>query len=79
MIGSNNYKVTNSITNESAKRNTIVDEGILKTLLEECRYFHDLVVLEPSDDNAINTIQVNKDLFSYDKDFEINITRDDII
>ena len=65
--------------NESVKRNTIVDEGILETLTKDCRYLHDLIVQGSSDDNVINTIQVNKDLFNYDDDFEIKITNDDIV
>ena len=79
VIGSNNGRAVNTMTNEAAKRNTIVDEGILKTLPKECRYFHDLIAQDPSDANIINTIQVNKELFKYDEDFEIKIRNDEII
>ena len=74
-----NDKVVNTMSDESAKRKSIVDEEILKTLTSECRYFHDLILKMLSNDSAINAIQVNKDLFTYDEDFEIHITMDDII
>lgn len=74
-----NDKVVNTMANETAKSKSIVDEEILKTLTSECRYFHDLVLQMLSNDSAINAIQVNKDLFTYDEDFEIHITMDDII
>lgn len=68
-----------TMTNESTKRKPIVDEEILRALSGECRYFHDLVAQTLSDDNVINAIQVNKDLFTYDEDFEILITIDESI
>lgn len=68
------------MTNEPAKRRTIVGEEIINTLTDECKYFHDLIVQVPShDNNFINAIHVNKDLFTYDEDFEIHVTMDDII
>ena len=75
----NNEKFMNPMTNVPLKRKTIVDEEILRNLTHECRYLHDLIVQAPSDDNAINTIHVSKDLFTYDDDFDIHITVDDVI
>ena len=55
----NNQKMTN----EHAKRRTIMGEDAINTLTDECKYFHDLIVQVPShDNNFINAIQVNKDL-----------------
>lgn len=56
-----------------------MNEEILRTLPVECRYFHDIVVQALFDDNVINAIRVDKDLFTYDEDFEIHITMYDII
>ena len=70
------------MTNESTKRKAIVDDDILRNLPCECRYFHDLIVPMLSNENAINAmpiVQVKKDLFTYDEDFEIHITMNDII
>jgi len=58
-VVNNNEKTMNMMRNESTKRNALVDEEILKNLTDECRYFHDLIVHAPSDDNAINVIHVN--------------------
>lgn len=72
-------KITNPMTNEPAKHNAIIDEEILKTLTDECRYFHDLIIHPISNNNAIIAIQVNKDLFTYAENLEIQIGKDDII
>lgn len=71
-------KVMDKIRNESSKHKTIVDEEILKNLTGKCKYFHDLIVQAPSEVNVVNAIQVKKDLFTYNEDFEIHITMTDI-